>query len=83
VVDPSYDCDAQRNGCQPVANFFFLVYAHGMDKATLILKAGSVRNLATLLGITTQAVYKWRDVPADHLMRLRAIKPHWFRKGRK
>jgi hypothetical protein len=83
VVDPSHDYDAQRKGCQPVANFFFIDYSPHMDKATLIRRAGGVRWLATLLGITTQAIYKWRDVPADHLMRLRAIKPHWFRKDRK
>jgi DNA-binding transcriptional regulator YdaS (Cro superfamily) len=53
-----------------------------MDKQTAIKRAGSVRKLAALLGISCQAVYKWPEdaVPPAQLVRLRQMKTHWFRK---
>lgn len=54
---------------------------HAMDKDTLIKTAGGVKPLADLLGLTTQAVYKWDDVPALQQFRIRELRPHWFRKG--
>lgn len=50
-----------------------------MNKQTAIQKAGSVRNLATLLGVTHQAVYAWGDeLPELQVFRLRKMKPRWF-----
>ena len=54
-----------------------------MDKQTAIKKAGGVQALATLLEITHQAIYAWRDqVPKTQLKLLRLLRPEWFR-GRK
>lgn len=50
-----------------------------MNKQTAIKKAGGVRQLADLLKISTQAVYKWPDkVPAAKVDHLRTLKPEWF-----
>ena len=52
-----------------------------MNKQTAIQKAGSVRALAQLLGVTHQAVYAWGDeLPPLQAYRLRELKPRWFRK---
>lgn len=53
-----------------------------MDKLDLIDAAGGVKPLADLLGLTTQAVYKWRSgVPPLQQFRIRELRPQWFRKG--
>lgn len=54
-----------------------------MDKATAIEKAGGVKQLADILGISQQAVYKWKEaIPPISLYRLKELKPAWFRKPR-
>lgn len=53
-----------------------------MDKLDLIEAAGGVRPLADLLGLSTQAVYKWKaEVPPLQQFRIRELRPQWFRKG--
>jgi len=54
-----------------------------MDKQTAIRFAGGARNLAILLGISTQAVYKWREIPEAQLVRLRKFKPGWWARARR
>ena len=50
-----------------------------MNKQTAIKKAGGVRQLAGLLKISTQAIYKWPDkVPPKKLDDLRTLRPEWF-----
>ena len=52
-----------------------------MKKQTALKKATSVRLLAELLGISTQAVHKWPDtVPQTSEAKLRQLKPNWFSK---
>ena len=54
-----------------------------MKKQTAIKKAGSVRLLAQLLRISTQAVHKWgADVPQSSLDKLRTLMPDWFNKAK-
>ena len=52
-----------------------------MKKKAAIELAGSVAELATLLGITHQAIYAWKgdDVPTLQAYRLKEKKPAWFR----
>lgn len=56
-----------------------------MKKQTAIKKAGnSVRKLAQLLDISTQAVHKWgTDVPDTSLTELKRLRPEWFAKEKK
>ena len=50
-----------------------------MTTRQAIIKAGTRRTLAELLGISTQATYKWgRMVPAARVEQLRALRPDWF-----
>jgi uncharacterized protein involved in tolerance to divalent cations len=50
-----------------------------MKKQTAIKLAGSVRQLADLLGITHQAVYAWPDdVPKPKEYELMVKRPTWF-----
>lgn len=58
-----------------------MAYHCGMEKALLIKTAGGVKPLAELLGLSTQAVYKWGEVPPLQQFRIRELRPHWFRKG--
>jgi len=55
----------------------------GMDKNAAIKFAGGARRLAELLGISTQAVYKWREIPPDRVAHLRRIKPAWWARARR
>jgi uncharacterized protein involved in tolerance to divalent cations len=55
-----------------------------MKKQTAIKFAGSVRQLADLLGITHQAVYAWPDeLPKPKEYELMVKRPEWFGKARK
>ena len=51
-----------------------------MDKEEAIHKAGSEAKLARLLGVSRQAVNKWRVIPKLRMYQLRELRPHWFRK---
>ena len=52
-----------------------------MRKTLAIKKAGSIRALAELLGVTTQAVHKWPlDLPPLRVFQLKEKKPGWFKK---
>jgi len=62
---------------------FFCPTLRCMDKQTAIRFAGGARNLAILLGISTQAVYKWREIPEAQLVRLRKFKPGWWARARR
>ena len=54
-----------------------------MDKKDAIKLAGSAAELARVLGISPQAVSRWRGkVPPLQVYRLRELKPRWFRKKR-
>lgn len=45
----------------------------------LVKLAKGRRNVAQLLGISTQAVYKWgKQVPAARVDQLRKLRPEWF-----
>lgn len=50
-----------------------------MEKQHAIDKAGSVKALADLFGITPAAISQWGDkVPEGREWQLRVIKPEWF-----
>ena len=69
--------------CASLAQPFFRWHHPAMDKQTAIKKAGGVQALATLLEISHQAIYAWRDkVPKRSLLVLQLKRPEWF-KGRK
>ena len=54
---------------------------HPMTKADAIQKAGSIANLARILGITTNAISNWSDeknIPPGREWQLKAIRPEWF-----
>lgn len=55
----------------------------GMNKKDAIKLAGSAAELARVLGISRQAVSRWRGkLPPLQVYRLRELKPRWFRKKR-
>lgn len=50
-----------------------------MKKTEAIQKAGSIKALADLLGITSAAVSMWREeVPKARVWQLKALRPEWF-----
>lgn len=50
-----------------------------MKKQDAIQKAGSVRALAELLGISAPAISMWgEDVPQARVWQLRVLRPEWF-----
>lgn len=50
-----------------------------MKKTEAIEKAGSIKELAKLLGISQPAISMWgEDVPKMRVFQLRALKPEWF-----
>lgn len=50
-----------------------------MKTQTAIEKAGSIKQLAELLGISRPAISQWgEDVPPMRVFQLKAIKPEWF-----
>ena len=49
-----------------------------MTPQELAKKAGGVRELAKLLGISPPAIYQWKSVPQARLWQLMALKPEWF-----
>lgn len=50
-----------------------------MKTQTAIEKAGSIKQLAELLGISRPAISQWgEDVPPMRVFQLKAIKPDWF-----
>jgi DNA-binding transcriptional regulator YdaS (Cro superfamily) len=52
-----------------------------MNKGKAIELAGSVAELAALLGIQREAIYQWGDViPQARLWQLKALRPEWFKK---
>jgi hypothetical protein len=53
-----------------------------MDKSDAVKRAGSITALAAILGLTRQAVSKWKEIPQLQLYRLRELRPRWFRKPR-
>lgn len=50
-----------------------------MDKSKALRLAGGGAALARLLGISPQAVSKWREIPPLQVYRLRELRPRWFR----
>jgi hypothetical protein len=57
-----------------------------MNTAQAIARAGGARELAKMLQVTTQAVYKWPErMPPLRLYQLKELRPEWFdkRHGRK
>ena len=51
-----------------------------MEKQTAIEKAGSVTELAKLLGIKREAIYQWKDkIPQAREWQLKILRPKWFR----
>lgn len=52
-----------------------------MTKADAIKKAGSIANLARILGITTNAISNWPDekpIPKGREWQLKVLRPEWF-----
>jgi DNA-binding transcriptional regulator YdaS (Cro superfamily) len=50
-----------------------------MKKQDAIIKAGSVRALADLLGISQAAISMWgENIPQAREWQLRVIRPEWF-----
>jgi len=49
-----------------------------MTKQEVIKLAGSQRDLALMLGISTQAISRWKDVPKARIWQLMILKPEWF-----
>jgi DNA-binding transcriptional regulator YdaS (Cro superfamily) len=54
-------------GCQPKLNSM----EEGLEKA--IEKAGGIRPLARLLGISAAAVSQWRQVPSRHVISIERL----------
>ena len=53
--------------------------SHDLTGRRPVRLAGGRRHLAQLLGISTQAVYKWgRYVPAARVEQLRRLRPEWL-----
>lgn len=55
-------------------------------RATLVKRAGGIRELAEALGLTTQAIYAWGVyVPELRVYQAKVLRPEWFRpsKGEK
>ena len=55
-----------------------LAYTYHMTKQQAIEKAGSVLNLALLLGIKRPAIYQWQNIPKLRMYQLKELKPEWF-----
>ena len=52
-----------------------------MTKTDAVRFAGSVQKLATIMGVSHQAIYKWTEqMPVMRRYQLAAIRPQWFRK---
>ena len=50
-----------------------------MTTQTAIEKAGSIKQLADLLGISRPAISQWGEqVPQMRVYQLKALKPEWF-----
>jgi predicted transcriptional regulator len=49
-----------------------------MDKQKFIALAGSQRELAKLLGISSAAISMWKKVPPARIWQLQVLKPSWF-----
>jgi hypothetical protein len=55
-----------------------------MDKETAIELAGSIPNLARILGVSRSAVYGWgASLPERHVWHLKLLRPEWFREDAK
>ena len=55
-----------------------------MDTKAAIELAGGIRQLAEMLGLSTQAVYAWGDtVPKLRMYELRDMRPEWFKAEKK
>ncbi len=48
-----------------------------MDKPFAVKKAGSEAALASLLGVSRQAVNQWRVLPPLRAYQLKELKPRW------
>ena len=51
-----------------------------MTKQQAIELMGSVKALATLLGVSESAVSQWKQLPEKRLWQLQLLRPEWFRK---
>lgn len=49
-----------------------------MTPQELAQKAGGVRELAKLLGISPPAIYQWKTVPQARMWQLKTLRPEWF-----
>lgn len=49
-----------------------------MSKDEAIRRAGSIRLLAKMLGISPAAVSQWRELPQARIWQLQVLKPEWF-----
>lgn len=50
-----------------------------MTKDQAVLRAGSVTNLAAIMGITPGAIRTWHgELPAHRERQLRTLRPEWF-----
>ena len=49
-----------------------------MTKAQLIKKAGAVKHLAALLGISKAAISQWVEIPEQRIWQLKVMRPEWF-----
>lgn len=51
-----------------------------MNKSKAIKLAGSVAELAALLGISREAIYQWGDaIPQNRAWQLKLLRPEWFK----
>ena len=51
-----------------------------MTKQQAIELMGSVKALATLLGVSPSAVSQWKELPESRIWQLQILRPEWFRK---
>jgi hypothetical protein len=56
-----------------------------MDKEFAIRKAGGIRELAALLGVTRQRVHQFAEgpLPRKHQLELKEQRPRWFAEFRR
>jgi predicted transcriptional regulator len=49
-----------------------------MTKQEVIKLAGSQRDLALLLDISSAAISRWKEIPKARIWQLMILKPEWF-----
>ena len=49
-----------------------------INKKQIIEFAGSVTELAKILGISKAAISQWKEIPQKRILQLHLLRPEWF-----